>query len=369
MEEREKSEGKMRKHYFIFILILFILFIFNCKSEKVSWQGTIEDLDTVTVVKNPEEPLYGKLVFDLKEDLSIGNESDENFLFYKVRDVDIDTKNNIYILDAGNRRIQKFNDSGEYIQTIGQEGQGPGEFENPTDIYIDKENNLFVLDNKKVISFNSLGIYQETIQTEVILSEFFITSQGTIVARINPARERKKSIIHLDQNGKIINNYAEYPDVKPSIKKGQKRGSYVTFVVFHDYTPHPRFKSLEGDNFVYGYPLEYEINIITYSGKPVLRIKKEENKKAISRKEKDKIMAELEASISRSGRIWPEGALEEACKFPSHRPFYRDILIDEKKRIHVIRVMPVLNQSHGIEIDIFNENGYYLYRTELPFID
>ncbi len=31
--------------------------------------------------------------------------------------------------------------------------------------------------------------------------------------------------------------------------------------------------------------------------------------------------------------------------------------------------MPVLkNESNGIEIDIFNKNGYYLYRTELPFI-
>jgi len=182
----------MRKHSFIFILILSMLLIFYCKSDKATWQGTIEDLDQVTVVKNPEKPLYGELVFDLEEDLSIGNESDENFLFYKVRDVEIDTKKNIYILDAGNRRIQKFNDSGEYIKTIGQEGQGPGEFENPIDIYIDEENNLFVLDNKKVISFNSLGTYQGTIQSEIILSEFFITSQGTIVARINPAQERKK---------------------------------------------------------------------------------------------------------------------------------------------------------------------------------
>ena len=216
--------GKCENTVSFFVLILSILLIFHCKSDKAEWQGTIEDLDEITVVKNPEEPLYGELVFDLKEDLSIGNESDENFLFYKVRDVDIDNKNNIYVLDAGNRRIQKFSDSGEYIQTIGQEGQGPGEFENPTDIYIDKKNNLFVLDNNKVISFNGLGTYQGTIQTEIILSEFFITSQGTIVARINPAQERKKSIIHLNQNGRIINNYAEYPDVQPSIKKGQQRG-------------------------------------------------------------------------------------------------------------------------------------------------
>ena len=69
-------------------------------------------------------------------------------------------------------------------------------------------------------------------------------------------------------------------------------------------------------------------------------------------------MAELEESISQSGRIWPEGVLEEACRFPSHRPFYRDILIDEKKRIHVIRVMSVLNESKGIEIDIFTLLSY-----------
>lgn len=61
----------MRKHFFIFILILSILLIFHCQSDKATWQGTIEDLDTVKVVKNPEEPLYGELVFDLKEDFPL----------------------------------------------------------------------------------------------------------------------------------------------------------------------------------------------------------------------------------------------------------------------------------------------------------
>ena len=39
-----------------------------------------------------------------------------------------DKDGNIYILDTGNTRIQKFGPDGEYLATIGRKGQGPGEF-------------------------------------------------------------------------------------------------------------------------------------------------------------------------------------------------------------------------------------------------
>ena len=53
-------------------------------------------------------------------------------------DVAVDKAGNIYILDSGNARIQKFGPDGKYLATIGRKGQGPGEFILPDGLDIDK---------------------------------------------------------------------------------------------------------------------------------------------------------------------------------------------------------------------------------------
>ena len=354
------------KRHFLPILSILLLLGFSI-NQKPQWKGKIEEENGVKVIKNPKEPLFGEIIFDLEENFSIGNELDENYLFYKVRDIGVDTKDRIYVLDAGNRRVQVFNKLGQYVMTIGQRGQGPGEFENPVDLFIDTEDKLYVLDNRRVTVFDAKGSYISTIRTEIQISEFSVTSHGTIIARLNPSLERKKSIVRINQNGAVINKYGEYPDVKPAVRKGQRRGSYTIFTAFHDYTAHPRFCLIDEVRFIYGSPLEYKLNISEIPGNLIMIIKKDEFSESIGRVEKDKIIAELEESISRSGRKWPKGALEEASKFPPHRPFYRDILVDEVKRIYVLKVMSVLNEDQDIEADIYSESGYYIYKTSLPF--
>jgi len=55
------------------------------------------------------------LILDLEEDLSIGSEENENYMFYRVRDIEVDSEGNIYILDPGNYRIQKFGRNGRLL--------------------------------------------------------------------------------------------------------------------------------------------------------------------------------------------------------------------------------------------------------------
>jgi hypothetical protein len=72
----------MKNKTFIFsiALFLFVFIIFvSAEQQKVQWKGKIEYEDGVEVIKNPNEPLYGEITFDLVEDLSIGNEDDENY--------------------------------------------------------------------------------------------------------------------------------------------------------------------------------------------------------------------------------------------------------------------------------------------------
>jgi hypothetical protein len=151
---------------FLFFLFTFILFpaAGTQDSQKVEWKGEITTEKGVKVVKNPREPLYGKIKFNLEEDLSIGREDDENYLFYMVRGIALDSKHNIYVTDWGNHRIQKFDSNGVYLQTIGRHGQGPGEFETIMDLKIDKQTgDIYVLDSSYYTSMSSGAWYDSRI--------------------------------------------------------------------------------------------------------------------------------------------------------------------------------------------------------------
>ena len=65
----------------------------------------------------------------LVEDLVIGNDlSDPGSIIYEPYGVVAAPNGNIFVGDRGSMHIKMFSPEGEYLKTLGQEGQGPGEF-------------------------------------------------------------------------------------------------------------------------------------------------------------------------------------------------------------------------------------------------
>jgi len=129
MYDSPKKGVKNMKIKFVLILFFITLLAFGCskekKTEKPEWRGKIDYENGVKVVKNPEGPVYGEIIFDLEEDLSIGNESDENYMFYRTGAIATDSQGNIYIVDSGNNRIQKFRNDGSIFKRSEEKGRGP----------------------------------------------------------------------------------------------------------------------------------------------------------------------------------------------------------------------------------------------------
>jgi DNA-binding beta-propeller fold protein YncE len=73
--------------------------------------------------------------------------------------LDVDRHGNIYAIDIGNLRIQKLDGNGNYQAQWGAQGNGDGEFKDPIDIAVDQENNIYVADiwNNTVQKFDSAG--------------------------------------------------------------------------------------------------------------------------------------------------------------------------------------------------------------------
>ncbi len=73
-----------------------------------------------------------EVAFELVEDLVIGGDSgDPNMAFYRPIAVVAADNGNIFVVESGARRVQMFSPEGEFLKTLGKEGQGPGEFQRP----------------------------------------------------------------------------------------------------------------------------------------------------------------------------------------------------------------------------------------------
>jgi hypothetical protein len=110
-------------------LVIFAASGLSQDMSKPAWRGRVESENGVPVVKNPADPVFGARPLELAEDLTLGNDSDKNLFFYKIRAVKTDRDGNILVLDSGNFRIQVFDKNGRFIRTVGRQGQGPAEFQ------------------------------------------------------------------------------------------------------------------------------------------------------------------------------------------------------------------------------------------------
>jgi len=61
--------------------------------------------------------------------------------------ITVDDERNIYVVDTGNSRIQKFTNNGEFLSSWGTEGFEDGQFQHSTGIAVD-ENNVYVVDEE-----------------------------------------------------------------------------------------------------------------------------------------------------------------------------------------------------------------------------
>ncbi|MGN6588247.1 MAG: DUF6531 domain-containing protein [Solirubrobacterales bacterium] len=89
----------------------------------------------------------------------IGSLGSGNGQFSHPSDVAIDSKGNIWALDQGNGRGEKFNEKGEFLTTFGGEGGTPWKLSQPSALAIDQSNDAWVADTSKnrIVEFNEAG--------------------------------------------------------------------------------------------------------------------------------------------------------------------------------------------------------------------
>lgn len=166
----QKSGGEMRfKTVCIsFLSLMLIVSFISCNQNKTKWKGSIEVVDGVPIVKNPKEGLWDSkenVAAAINKKLQIGElYGPDEFLFVNIQDVAVNSSGDIFIADRELNEIRKFNKQGEYIQTLGKKGEGPGEFLRIWKVSINSNQELLAYDRNldRVSIFSDNGKHIET---------------------------------------------------------------------------------------------------------------------------------------------------------------------------------------------------------------
>ena len=72
-----------------------------------------------------------------------------------------DSKDNLFVVDKGNHRVQKYSKEGEFLLEWGSQGNGEGQFEEPWGVHVDQDGDVYVADwgNSRVQKFSPDGTH------------------------------------------------------------------------------------------------------------------------------------------------------------------------------------------------------------------
>jgi hypothetical protein len=318
-----------------------------------AWKGKIEIKDGVKIVTNPARPLFGRIALDLEEDLVLGDGVDPNSLFFYRFNAAVDGAGQIYVLDYRSFRVQKFDRTGTFLQTIGKQGQGPAEFQNPTSIWCDEKGNLQVIDDGKVHLFDAAGRYLKSVVTAMTAHQAVVFPDGNMM-RMNLVFAPEKfleEIVLTDGTGKIMKTMASHISQKNEVAFKQKPRFVIDYpeILLSPWTPNLA---------LFAYPTEYQLTAADSQGRIAMIIRRDGGPEEYAARDKNQSFERIIAQYPKEKDNRAE--LERRTFFPKYRPFFELVRGDADGWIYLRRLIPSSSKDGDREYDIFDREGRFL---------
>lgn len=345
MTNRNKFAGR-RIFFILFSLCLFLNSPFSSDGLRAQQIKTEGD---VTVVVNPKEanPPKGTLTkLVLSEDYLIGDSLDEEEMIAEVSFIAVDDADNLFVLDYKSHNIKVFDSDGNYVRTIGKQGQGPGELNTPGGLQILPDGTLLVEDtlNRRLSYFKPDGTFIKnvSIADRTSLITLVVSESGSYLGRELIIEDNKLfwEVRKFDKDLKpqFTIDRIEFPNpVTDNINVFEQ----VFFFTFD-----------RDGNILYGNPKEYTIKVFSPDGKLIRKIEKNYDPRKLTEEEKEEILE----------RIPTVGInIKDRLIFPKNYPAYEMFTIDEEGRL-IVRTNNRGKKKDENIVDVFDPEGRLITR-------
>jgi len=201
---------KSKKRYLSLSILLLIVNTFlvplspqeGDKSEaRKRWEKALES--------NPISVTSKKLLFKFSYP---ADPSEENEIYIvQGSNLCADIKKDIYVSDSRDHAILKFDIKGNFIKRLGRKGQGPGELINPLDIFCNEGLYIFVLDdgNRRINKYDTEGKIQSSFKYFKSYNSFGIRKSDKIYASYFSINPEDPLIDVLDLKGNVIKSFGK----------------------------------------------------------------------------------------------------------------------------------------------------------------
>jgi len=351
-----------------------LLILFNaCGEQKALGQRTIEKENGVTVVRNSLEPLNPELQIIFEEDLTIGaKEGDENYMFGNQVFVNTDDDGNIYVTDGDRRTVRKYDSDGNFLQSIGRLGQGPGEFQDMSEVRFNSEGNIYLNDLKtqRLSFFSKEGNYLKGIKFPTRFERVVINSKGFFIARsvdnVELGKGKKWDYFYglFDENFNLMAEFLRLPQ-EANVNKNNSKDSIAQVLADslseRAFQPYVNYVLDNNDLLYFGYPENYEIKVYSSAGKLRKIIQRDFEPLEIAGRDKEYFEQNQSLQLGNKMPAGEEKKVFELVKYPKYKPAYERFTLMENGWIFV--VVDSLRDGSTL-VDIFNKDGEYLAQFE-----
>lgn len=336
----------MKKTIFLSLFLIFMFLTTDCKRSEV-WKGKIREVDGIVYVQNPKVPMFDSPILELVEELRIGEmATNPEYLFARISSLAIDKTENIYVADSLENHVKVFSPEGLSLRTIGQPGQGPGEFGRADKIFIAENGDLLVVDpaRREVHTFSPDGQHVDSIKFDKIYpmdterdgdGNFYVMNFD----RAQGSRAGFFELLKLNKNLEITDSLVRV-DISESADPSE----------FNDI---PHFTLMSDGCPVFGFTHNYSFKILNRAGTVIREIQMGNDPVPVP----EKIVEEWKKQNPQSSLLLNE-------KLPEFYQSFSAFFIDETGRILVVK--PENDNDGNAQVcNLIDSDGRYLSRFSL----